>query len=358
MADDDRLAWGTDGWDALTDALDVVHAGVAPVHWSTAVRFSDGGTDPLDGVSAYRVDGPAPHWHYVGYGLSDLYGPGSAAAPSAPAASSTGGVGRSGWGVELTMRLAAVGPWSDEAPRWPADLLQNAARYVRGTGRAVETGQVVDLHEPLTTDVPTLLRALLFVTDPELGEILTPLGKVRFVQVVGITGAELDAVRRWNVEGFAVLLQSRDSMLITDVGRASITDEPWVDDAVLAGIARDGSSTEVLLLREGGAEIGRDGLVITVAREGVANLVAMLRGRLGFDRPLSLASRVGDFPVLFRREPPNPQDDQVGRWVASNDIVEVWLTDAGLDELAAGLEPRAGRYGFPSVPDTLFEVVP
>jgi hypothetical protein len=81
------------GWEAIDAALARIYGDTQPHHWGTVVRWSLGGPDPLDGVSAYRRDDPVPHWHYVSYGLTQLYPDDSE--PS----------DYSDWGFELTFRL-------------------------------------------------------------------------------------------------------------------------------------------------------------------------------------------------------------------------------------------------------------
>src|SRR5262245_61856536 len=61
----------TAGWDAISAHLAAAYPGQEPRHWGTIMRASAGGRNPLDGISAYRADGP-PHWHWVGLGLSEL----------------------------------------------------------------------------------------------------------------------------------------------------------------------------------------------------------------------------------------------------------------------------------------------
>lgn len=60
------------GWDAIQEKLTTVYRDQKSKHWGTIQRFSEGGPDPLDGVSAYRADTP-PYWHYISFGFSELY---------------------------------------------------------------------------------------------------------------------------------------------------------------------------------------------------------------------------------------------------------------------------------------------
>ena len=61
------------GWDAIDAALRPLYGTLEPRHYSTSIPFSLGGRDPLDGISAYAVDEPRPHWHVITYGFSELY---------------------------------------------------------------------------------------------------------------------------------------------------------------------------------------------------------------------------------------------------------------------------------------------
>lgn len=108
---------GAPGWDAIDGALARIYGDTKPRHWGTVMRWSLGGRDPLDGISAYERADPVPHWHYVSYGMSDLY------------VKESEDPVESGWGFEFTFRLAREGGGTDP-PVWPANLLQNLARYV------------------------------------------------------------------------------------------------------------------------------------------------------------------------------------------------------------------------------------
>jgi hypothetical protein len=61
------------GWDAIDQALNAVYGKQEPLHYGTVVKWAMGGPDPLDGVSIYKNRSPRWHWHYVSYGLTELY---------------------------------------------------------------------------------------------------------------------------------------------------------------------------------------------------------------------------------------------------------------------------------------------
>ncbi|MGW2857788.1 hypothetical protein ACWDAZ_40260, partial [Streptomyces sp. NPDC001215] len=60
------------GWDAIDAALAPFYPGITPFHVGYfPPKGFEGGA--LQGCSAYPAEG---HWHYVTYGLSELYTPG------------------------------------------------------------------------------------------------------------------------------------------------------------------------------------------------------------------------------------------------------------------------------------------
>ena len=196
----------------------------------TGERRSDGGAggpDPLDGISADPGEGPR-HWHYVTYGLSELYG------------KTSGDADVSGWGIELTFRLARTE--GDAAPTWPWSLLQNLARYVFESGNVLSPGDHTDLNGPIALKEDTAIRAALFVMDPKLDPIDTPNGRISFVQVIGVTIDEYEAAVEWDTNWMVEILGERNPLLVTDVRRASLLDDANVRQQIADGIARDGSS--------------------------------------------------------------------------------------------------------------------
>lgn len=101
----------------------------------------------------FRNDGDVelnipPHWHYVTCGLSDLHGDGRVHAVDNIESPEQ----RSGLGFELTFRLVRptvanyeAKPNEDMPPIWPANLLQQLARYVFQTGNRLCAGETSKL---------------------------------------------------------------------------------------------------------------------------------------------------------------------------------------------------------------------
>jgi len=197
------------GWAAIERAVARLAPGSETMMVMAPVPTFLGGSDPLEAVSIIsRVD-PIPHWHYVGFGLSELYektGPDSE---------------WSGWGFEFTFRLAATG---GPPPGWPVWLLQQLARHVLRAGQGFAPGSALDLGGPISRYVTTDLAALLFVRDPELSTIDTPHGRVQFLQAVGVHASEYRAIRRAGPESFLSVAAGRLPVFVTDLARPPLVE--------------------------------------------------------------------------------------------------------------------------------------
>ncbi|WP_436772730.1 suppressor of fused domain protein [Yinghuangia sp. YIM S09857] len=177
------------GWAAIEAALERVYGDVEPYgHLGTQVPYALGGPDPLDGISLYRRKEPVPHWHLVGFGMSELYGKDS----DEPEVS--------GYGFEFSVRVADHGDddSDDGVPMWAAVLLQVLARYVVGN-RPFAPGHTIHVAPgTFGADTATELAALAFAVDPDLGVIDTPHGSVTFLEVTALTEDEYAAARGGN----------------------------------------------------------------------------------------------------------------------------------------------------------------
>jgi hypothetical protein len=61
------------GWDAIDAALRPIYGGREPYHVGTCIPYALGGPDPIHGISAYKNTDPVPHWHFITYGISELW---------------------------------------------------------------------------------------------------------------------------------------------------------------------------------------------------------------------------------------------------------------------------------------------
>jgi Suppressor of fused protein (SUFU) len=196
------------GWQAIDDAMAALYRDLRPHHvgYQPPAAFSNN----LQGCSAYAARG---HWHYVTYGLSELYVPAPEDDPTI-----------SGWGFELTMRVPRAhqtGP-----PGWPFTMINEMAKHVKGNAVALEPGHRIDLRQAVTgfpslPDAPSTGLTVFAVTaDPELGTITTSNGRVTFLQLVGVTQAEKGQMVARSTAEVLAELSSADPLLVTDPGRA------------------------------------------------------------------------------------------------------------------------------------------
>ncbi|MEV5570656.1 suppressor of fused domain protein [Spirillospora sp. NPDC052269] len=324
------------GWTAIDEALRTRYEGVEPRHWGTVISYRLGGPDPLDGVSAYPRDG---HWHYVSYGMSELY------------EKEAVNLDESGWGFEFTFRLARP-DGEDEPPVWPVNLLQNLARYVYSSGNWFAPGHHMDANGPIAADRDDCtLSALIFAEDPELGTIDTPNGRVQFLQLVGLTEDEYEVSRKWNSEALTELLAARMPLLVSDITRPSLLDDPEVAEAVRAGIEADGSTSGALFVpgigwsRDGGGIRLRIG---ALQSEGVAET---LPGRLPHGRDLLLQ---GDHTMVVL-VPADGEALLVEELDKGN--LALGIPATALPALIETLRPEAGVRAVPGLDGLVVEVV-
>lgn len=216
-----------------------------PLQVTAIVKYWLGGPDPLDYISMYRNTGcPAQevqeHWHYVSFGLSDLYGDNRVH-------EFTGADGPSGFGFELTFRLKReVGETAP--PTWPAELMQGLARYVFQSENTFCSGDHVSWHSPLDNS-ESRIQHMLLTEDPQMQPVHTPFGIISFLQIVGVCTEELQAAQQWNGQGILELLRgvhvAGGPWLVTDMRRGETIfdiDPHLQQERVDQGIETEGSN--------------------------------------------------------------------------------------------------------------------
>ena len=169
------------GWQAIDDAFEALYPGQQPEHFGTLLpsRAALGGDEYLDGFSVYSS--PKGYKHLVTYGMTVLYGDEEAF-----------GGEWNGWGYEMTIKLKE----KDTANcMWAIDMLSNLARYTYKTQRFFQPNQFIRGNgSSLHVGSDSLITALLLVNDTEAQPQMSVYGKSEFLQLVGITEAELGAV--------------------------------------------------------------------------------------------------------------------------------------------------------------------
>lgn len=327
------------GWDAISGALDRLYPGQEPKHYGTVIKWMLGGPDPLDGISAWKRMDPVPHWHFVSYGLTELYRKESDDADT------------SGYGFELTFRLACH-LVEEEPPAWAINFLQNLARYVFNSGNVFDDGHWMTANGPIALERETLICSMGFVFDPELPAIDTPHGRVDFLQVVGLTVDEERAAKQWQTRKLLDVLLPDMPLWVTDLARPSLLDNAEVRARVVEGTQRDGSSSGFLFTDVLGWKVKKRLLrtplteIVLGARQ-VDELVTLLPLRLPFGRVFRVAGREG--ALVFERGDANSVSESDGQ-------LTLQLTDDAVRELARTLQPRAGTYTLESLDSVRWQI--
>lgn len=323
------------GWEAIDRALQPLYATQEPRHYGTLLRYSLGGPDPLDGISVYKREQPVPHWHYVTYGLSELY------------AKESDDAQVSGWGFELTFRLRDDSG-AEEPPTWPLSFLQNLARYVFSSRNAFSHGHYLNANGPIAADTDTRIRSVAFVHDPELPPVDTPNGRLEFLQVVGLTNEEEHAAKRWSTVQALKVFEPHMPLFVTDLDRASLMQESEIAAEIAAGAAREGSTTGMLFIDQLSWEqrprMLRAPLTeLVLGARQIGELLSLLPLRLPFGKPLQLIGP--EARVVFAPGWRNAA-------AAEDGALRLTLSADTLKDLVATLQAREGRYGLRSF-DTL-----
>lgn len=197
------------GWQVIDDAFEKLYPEQEPDHFGTLMpsRAMFGGEEYLDGFSIYTS--PKGYKHLVTYGMTVLYGDEEAF-----------GGEWNGWGYEMTMKLKED---STENCKWAIDMMSNLARYTYKTERFFEPNQYVKGNgTSLHIGEDSMITALLVVSDTEVESQMSVYGKTEFIQLVGITESEIQAIieDRSNIEKLIELMkEDGNEDLVTDMRR-------------------------------------------------------------------------------------------------------------------------------------------
>jgi hypothetical protein len=203
------------GWLSIDSALEKVYGTTEARHYGPlcGIHFAAGGTDPIDGASIYDSSAQETHRHIISYGMSELYYDIEKA-----------GGEFSKWGFEFTFRLKPYEEDKDD-PIWAVHVMNNLARYVLNSGRWFEEHHFIPAKGPIRLDTNTEITGFVLALDPELGRIETPHGEVSFLQLVGVTNAELEKLMQApTIDAVAALvteMKKGNPLLITDLNRKS-----------------------------------------------------------------------------------------------------------------------------------------
>ena len=197
------------GWDAITAEAERVYPNQEkPKHYGALIKWKFGGPDPLDGISIY--DG-GEYWHFITYGLTELY------------EKETDNKEYSGYGMEFTFKLKKDNYENEESEiKCICGILQQIAKITFTNGEIFKpyeylyTGQT----EGIDSKKKSNITGFITIPDTNFKTINTENGKVIFVEYIGVTNAELLALK--NKELTVEELYSKLKTDVTDYNRESV----------------------------------------------------------------------------------------------------------------------------------------
>jgi uncharacterized membrane protein YhaH (DUF805 family) len=238
----------TPGWDAIDAALARLYPGlgdVAPHFGRSDARMPGQG---IWGITAYpNTAAPQPHWHLVTYGFSNVF-------DSDPTSDEHDAWADFEWTFRVAADIDLTQPLAPQVPTWSLRLLQWLGDLVFSGSDALDLGHRIKVGGPITLGQPeTDLTAIMFGEDPQLTQIDTGFGRLRFVQLVGVTDDTVAAAQSLD-NGVAGTLQMLEAMaasnplLITDINQSAatssegtpfVTQPEWPSEPVGATDPRD-----------------------------------------------------------------------------------------------------------------------
>lgn len=300
------------GWNAIDNELKKIYPDIEGIHYGNISPF---GEERLKGITVYDIDGENPHWHFITYGLTELYG------------KEFEDTNRSGYGFELTFRLAKTDN-DAKVPNWALNFLNNIANYIFKTGNVFSEGHYLNTNGPIEANSDTKIKAIVFSLDNKLDSTVeTPNGKMKFLQMTGITLDELDAMITWNTEKVLNLLDL--PMNITYMNRESKLTEK-VREKIELGIEMEGSSTRFLYVDK--AYMERDQReILFLGALCINNFKKLLKGVVLKWNTLTLYS---DYKINFNISIENDV-------VIENNSYNIYLTEETINEIIEKLEVKA-----------------
>jgi hypothetical protein len=324
----------TIGWDSIDQKLTEVYPGQEPMHYATLIKYSVGGKDPIDGFNVYTAQDPT-HWHYITYGFSELYEKASSDKEN------------SGWGFEITFRLKKKES-DTEPPKWVMNLIQNIAKYVFDTGNIFRDGDTMGANGPIALDEETDLTALLFITDPILGEIDTPNGKVIFLQMIGITEDELESKRDINKEFLLESLLQGEQVHISDLKRKSVVSTPEMKEKIMELQKTTPSSMGLMYIQKLDWNIKNGEIIIETGAYNVDSINKALIRRVKFGELCVLSA--GDRTLKIELADSNNCKEEDG-------VLIISLKKETVSEISDVLKPLEGKYLFKTYPQLKITIV-
>ena len=197
------------GWNAIEKEAERIYPGQNdPKHYGALIKWRLGGPDPLDGISIY--DG-GDYWHFVTYGLSELY---EKESPNKE---------WSGYGMEFTFKLKKDNYPDEEGEiKCICGILQQIAKITFTNNEIFNpfeylyTGQTTGIDSRQASNITGFIT----VPDTKFQTLNTKNGRVDFVEFIGVTSEEITAV--YNKEIDVKTLYEKLGSDVTDYNRKSV----------------------------------------------------------------------------------------------------------------------------------------
>ena len=248
--------------EALDQALIAAYRELSPIFLATP------GPGPLSGIRcqlSVHMPTESEFWILITYGLASKFG------------------------FELTLRVPKGHLFETQPPRWALLLLSSLSDFAVELERAFVPGNRINLGGPISLEDPTQLRAAAFIKEPTIraieGEYAT-----QFVQIVGLSGPELEAGSSWDLGQLMDLILERVPLGITNIERECLLKtDPELRKRVQEGIEREGSTEEAATIDILKWKIGlRGGLTLTLGALAVSLFQGLLKGRTRHQREFEL----------------------------------------------------------------------
>ena len=171
------------GWDAIINEFEKLYPDqLEPRHYGTLISWRLGGKDPLEGISVYETE---DYWHFITFGLTELF------------EKESENKDISGYGMEFTLKLKKDDITKEEVElKGVCGILQTIARITFTKGEIFRPFEYLYTGQKEGMDVKQKSKITGFITVPEtkIQGIDTPNGHVDFVELVGVTDSELQAI--------------------------------------------------------------------------------------------------------------------------------------------------------------------
>ncbi len=197
------------GWDAIDAEAKRIYPGQDnPKHYAALIKWRFGGPDPLDGISVYDA---GDYWHFVTYGLSELYEKESEDKEW------------SGYGMEFTFKLKKDGYVDEEQEiKCVCGLLQQIAKITFTNGEIFNPFEYLYTGQTQGIDSREISNITGFITIPDtkFQTLNTKNGRVDFLEFIGVTNNELLALK--NKELDVKTLYDKIGSDVTNYNRDSV----------------------------------------------------------------------------------------------------------------------------------------